>query len=188
MRPDLSTFISKFVSFSEKELEIINNKYCEVTIDKNDFFLREGEVCKKAAFIINGSCILSQTLNTGDVLVLDFFTEGDMISDYYSFLKNTPTDTNIKALEKTTLLIISKKDIDYLLQTIPNYQKFGRIIAEQSFIRIAEKVKRSGLSAFERYQLLIREKPIIAKKFPQYMIASYLGISPEWLSKIRAKK
>lgn len=181
-------YLLKHVNFSEEEINLIIAKFESIVIEKNELFLREGEICDKVAFIESGAMILSQTLETGNEHILDFFLSGDITSDFYSFLKCIPTETNIKALKKTALLVITKKEMELLYNTIPNFQKLGRFLAEQSFIQLAESLKNISLPPKERYEQLIRLKPWILDNFPQYMIASYLGIRPEWLSKIRAQK
>jgi CRP-like cAMP-binding protein len=184
----ITEFLIKHVNFSPEELDIIVSRFERQVIEKNKLFLGEGEICKKVAFVESGTLILSQTLDSGDEHILDFFMQGNMISDYYSFLRNIPCDANIKALKESSLLVMSKKDMEFLYKTIPNYQKLGRILAEESFIQLAESLKNASLPPIKRYERLIERKPMIFENFPQYMIASYLGISPEWLSKLRAKK
>jgi len=181
-------FLIKYVDFSKEELDLIASKFDRQIIEKNKLFLREGEICKKVAFVESGALTLSQTIDTGDEHILDFFTSGNIISDYYSFLKSIPSETNIKALKESSLLVISKKDMDSLYKTIPKYQKLGRILAEESFMQLAEILKNASLPPIKRYERLVQQKPMVYENFPQYMIASYLGIRPEWLSKIRAKK
>lgn len=185
---DLTNFLSKYINFSKQELEIIQSKFYPKILEKNTYFLKQGVVCQEVALILQGTLVLSQTLDSGSDIILDFFVSGNLISDYYSYLKNTPSTTNIKVLNSTSLLVIKKKEINELLKTIPNFQIFGRHLAEQSFLRLAEKGKQNGLPPSERYAWLLHNKPEIIEQFPQYMIASYLGISPEWLSKLRAKK
>lgn len=181
-------YLLKYVNFSEKELDLITSKFDRQIIAKNELFLREGEICKKVAFVESGTLILSQTLDTGNEHILDFFALGDMISDYYSFLKKIPSDANIKALKESSLLVITKEEIELLYKTVPNFQKLGRLLSEESFIQLAEGLKNATLPPIERYERLIKYKPMIFENFPQYMIASYLGIRPEWLSKIRVQK
>lgn len=181
-------FLMKHVNFSKEELDIITSKFERQIIAKNELFLKEGEVCKKMAFVESGTLTLSQPLDTGTEHILDFFTSGEIISDYYSYLKNTPSDANIKALKKASLLVITQKNMEFLFDTIPNYQKLGRLLSQQAFMQLAESLKSASLPPIERYKYLIKQKPLVFESFPQYMIASYLGIRPEWLSKIRAKK
>jgi len=184
----LSEFLSSSADFSKEELEIIQSKFRPVTINKNEYFLQEGAVCHQVALILEGPLVLSQPMEHGSDVVLDFFVPGNLISDYYSYLKASPTVTNIKALKVASLMVINRADIEELLATILNFQKFARQLAEQSFLRLAEKVKQGGLPPSERYEWMLHNKPDIIRQFPQYMIASYLGMSPEWLSKLRGKK
>lgn len=184
----LSDFLSKFVIFSEEELQIITTKFVTETIAKNELFLKEGDVCKKVAFVVKGTFKLSQTLENGNEQILDFFTDSNIVSDYYSFVKNTPSTTNIKAVKDATILVINKENLEYLYKSIPNYERLGRLLAEKHFIHLAEKIKNSALPPIKRYENFMNRRPEVFEKFPQYMIASYLGIRPEWLSKIRAKK
>lgn len=185
---NLLNLLSSVKSFSEEELSIIQSKFHSKVIKKHEFLLKDGAVCNDVALIQKGSLVLSQTLESGSTMVLDFFTEGDLVADYYSFLKKVPALTDIQAIQNSTLLVVNRTDIIFLLDTIPNFQKFRYQLAEQSFIRLAEKIKQSGLSPSEKYALLRQNKPEVIEEFPQYMIASYLGISPEWLSKLRARK
>ena len=181
-------FLMKHVNFSKEELDIIASQFERQFIEKNELFLKEGEVCKKIAFVESGTLTLSQTLDTGNEHILDFFTSGEMITDYYSFLKNIPSEANIKALKKASLLVITQEKTDFLYNTISNYQKLGRILSQHAFIQLAESLKYTSLPPIDRYERFIKQKPWVFENFPQYMIASYLGISPEWLSKIRTKK
>lgn len=184
----INDFLLKHVDFSTEELNIIASKFERQTIAKNQLFLKEGEPCLKVAFVESGTLILSQTLDKGDEHVLEFFTSGNMMSDYYSFLRNIPSDANIRALKESSLLVMSKTNMISLYDVIPKYQMLGRILAEESFMQLAERLKSASLPPIERYERLVQHKPVVFESFPQYMIASYLGIRPECLSKIRAKK
>ncbi len=181
-------FLSQHVDFTPEELEIIREYFHEQIINKNDLFLKEGDICTSVAYIRNGTLILSQVNDNGNEQVLDFFSTGDLVSDYVSFLKNSPADTSIRALKNSKLLIITKNDLHHLYETMPNFQKLGRLLAEKYFLVFAHKLKTVSLPPLIRYEQLISQKPNIFDEVPQYLIASYLGISPEWLSKIRSQK
>ncbi|MFS4447342.1 Crp/Fnr family transcriptional regulator [Maribacter sp. 2307UL18-2] len=184
----INEILLKYARFTDDELDIIREKFSPLKMDKNELFLDAGQICNRAGLIINGKFILSQVSESGNEAILDFFITGELISDYYSLLKNYPSKTYIKALKKAELLVITKKDLEYLYRTIPKFQIFGRKLAEESFIRLAETIKLQSVSPKERYQIFMANKIEIIKEFPQYMIASYLRISPEWLSKIRGHK
>jgi CRP-like cAMP-binding protein len=183
-----SDFLLQFMNFSSKDLTVIEELFYEQTIRKNEFFLKEGDICNTIAFIKEGSLILSQVNENGIEQVLEFFFSGELISDYVSFLQDSPADTGIRALKDSTLLVISKKNLHYLYKTIPGFEKLGRLLAEKHMIKMAKKLKTRSLQPIIRYESLLNERPHIFDQVPQYLIASYLEISPEWLSKIRSQK
>lgn len=183
----LANLLSINKSFSKEELVIIESKFHSITIKKNDFLLKQGAICNEVALVVEGSFVLTQATESGSTIVLDFFMGGDLVCDYYSYLKSSPAITDIKALQNSSLLTIKRQEIDFLLDSIPNFQQFSRQLAEQSFVRLAERLKQNGLSTSAKYASLLQNKPEVIQQFPQYLIASYLGVSPEWLSKQRAK-
>jgi len=180
-------FLLKYVDFTLEELKSINQFFHNQTIVKNELFLKEGDICNTIAYIEDGTLILSQVSENGNEQILDFFSAGDFVSDYVSFLTNSPADTSIKALKNSHLLTLTKKHLHHLYGIMPNFQKLGRLLAEKYLLDFAQKLKTSSLPPIIRYEQLITQNPNIFKEVPQYMIASYLGISPEWLSKIRSK-
>jgi len=175
-------------AFSADELRQVMALFQRQQLVKNELFLAEGTVCKKVAFIETGAFTLSEMRPDGKEKMLDFFMQNDFLTDYYSFLQQTPATTNIRAQKDASLLVITKSEIDQLYERFPHLQQIGRRLAEGAFIRLADKLKSSHLTPFARYQKLLHEKPEVFETFPQYMIASYLDMSPEWLSKIRAQK
>ena len=184
MTPD---FLLDYVDFSVDELAIIGAKFHEKTIPKGHTFLGEGAICEQVAFVREGSLYLSQIQEDGTERLLDFFTPGDFVSDYYSYLTRSETDTRITAYRASTLWTLHRRDALTFYDTLPTYQALGRILAEKAFIQLATSIKSMGHKPIERYQLLATQRPQVIQTFPQYMIASYLGMSPEWLSKIRGR-
>jgi CRP-like cAMP-binding protein len=181
-------FLLQYIDFSADELGIIGGFFYERTIRKNEFFLKEGDICSTIAYIKEGSLILSQVNENGNEQVLEFFFSGELISDYVSFLQDAPADTGIRALKDSTLLVLNKTDLHYLYDTIPGFEKLGRVLAEKHMLKMAHKLKTRSLQPIIRYESLLKERPYIFDQVPQYLIASYLEISPEWLSKIRSQK
>ena len=115
-----------------------------------------------------------------------FFFEGEWYTDLGSFFSNSRTIHTAQALEDSSLLFISKQDLDKLYKGIPISERFGRIIAEQTLIGLRNKMDdHTLLDAKERYLNLIKRSSKIIKKIPQHYIASYLGIKPQSLSRIR---
>lgn len=184
----ITEILLKYADFTKDELDIVKEKFSMQILEKNALFLKPGQICNKAGLIIKGKFVLTQVSESGHDTILDFFTKGELVSDYYSMLKNYPSDNQIRALTKSELLIISKNDMESLYNTMPKFQLLGRKLAEESFIRLAETIKMQSLSPKKRYDTFASNYPLIIKEFPQYMIASHLLISPEWLSKIRGQK
>jgi CRP-like cAMP-binding protein len=125
--------------------------------------------------------------SAGSESIIEFLGPFEFVTDYISFLNQKPTDCNIEALRTSVLESINFYDLQKLYDHSPNFQKIGRLLAEQNFIRFGERIKSQSLPPRERYRLLCENTKLI-QDVPQYMIASYLGVSAEWLSKIRSKR
>jgi CRP-like cAMP-binding protein len=125
-------------------------------------------------------------MDNGNERTTDFAFEGDWVTINQSRLNNTPSLINIKAIEETELLVIAQKNLSELYLRVPKLERLGRILMEQSFLKIAQQsVDLQVLTAKERYENLLRNYPEIFQKVPLYHIANYLGIAPKSLSRIR---
>lgn len=178
--------INAIVSLTEEELEVFCN-FLEVRIiGKNDFFLREGQVCNYIGFVAIGTMIYFKTMDNGNELTTDFAFDGDWVTINESRLNNTPSLINIKAIENSELLVIKQKDLSDLYDEISKLERLGRILMEQSYVKLAQQsVDLQVLTAKERYESLSCKYPEIFQKVPLYHIANYLGIAPKSLSRIR---
>tara|TARA_B110000858_G_scaffold175378_1_gene208718 strand:+ start:186 stop:758 length:573 start_codon:yes stop_codon:yes gene_type:complete len=142
-------------------------------------------VCDNIYFIESGIVRYYQMEDEKEVTG-GFFFKGEWYADLGSFLSNDYTKQTAQALEDSSLLFISKKDLDKLFQKMPKTERFGRIIAEQTLLGLRKKMDDlTLLDAKERYLNLIKNSPKIIKNIPQHYIASYLGIEPQSLSRIR---
>ena len=158
-----------------------------LSIKKGERFLIEGEYCKKIALVMEGA-FYSYYQKDGADIIEDFCLGGCFIADYPAFINKTTVSKNFKALENAQLLTISKDDLDELYQSHPAYERAGRLIAEYLFTSWEAKLKDNiFLSPIERYEKLITSRPEIAQRVPQYLIASFLNITPQYLSQIRKK-
>ena len=178
--------INAIVSLTEEELEVFCN-FLEVRIiGKNNFFLREGQVCNYIGFVAIGTMIYFKTMDNGNELTTDFAFDGDWVTINESRLNNTPSLINIKAIENSELLVIKQKDLSDLYDEISKLERLGRILMEQSYVKLAQQsVDLQVLTAKERYESLSCKYPEIFQKVPLYHIANYLGIAPKSLSRIR---
>ena len=175
-------------SFRAEELELILSFFSEKIIEKNDYFLKEGQYCKAVAFVESGS-FYYYLIKNGEEKVCDFAFAADWMTQYKSLLNQTPSEFSIKALEKSSIYMLTVENMQKLLMEVPAANQMRSNLAERYFTTATDRASNlANLKAEERYQLLLKEKPFIHQKVPQYHIASYLGIKPQSLSRIRAKK
>ena len=163
-------------------------KYLSVQkLKKGELLTRSGEVCNQVSFINKGLLRFFYVVD-GKEICTGFVAENEYIAQYDSFLTRQPSSGNIDALEDCELINLSYDDIQELYKTIPIFETFGRKIAEILFIMISMQTTRLlTLSPEERYQSVIENQPFIIQRVPQYMIASFIGITPEHLSRLRNK-
>jgi CRP-like cAMP-binding protein len=182
----INSSISSIVSLNEEELSAFCNAFEIKTLNKNDFFLKEGQPCKHIGFVNYGTLIYFKTSDNGNEITTDFAFENDWVTNNQSRLNNTPSFINIKALETTELFAIKQQDLSDLYINIPKLERLGRILMEQAYLRIVDQsIEFQILSAKERYLNLLKKHPEIFQKVQLYHIANYLGIAPKSLSRIR---
>ncbi len=184
----LHKFFLQFVNFNEAELNQLSELAKPQQLKKGEYLISKGQVCDKLYFVTNGIFKLGYTNETGEEVVLDFIFQNSFAVDYVSFLLQRPTELNIIAIKDCQLLSFERKSILMLYEESIKFQKMGRLISEFYFIRFAERIKENSLPPKERYDKLVSTNGELIQEIPQYLIASYLGISAEWLSKLRAKK
>lgn len=159
-------------------------------MNKGDYLLRNGETCRTDNYIISGA-LKAFYINSksGREEILYFGISDWWATDIESFQKQKISRYNIQALEKTNLLQISHQSFNEMLTQIPKLEKYFRIILESYLGSLQKRIIQSSvLDAEQRYCDFIEEYPEIVNKVPQYLIASYLGVSPEFLSRIRQKQ
>jgi CRP-like cAMP-binding protein len=179
--------LSALVDFTDEELFLFMQRLKPVSLKKYAFYLKEGQVCKSMVIVYKGGLRYYSRGEKGDYTI-GFAFEGEWIGDYESFLLQSPSPDFIEALEDCELFTLSYADMQALYQHSQRFERFGRIIAEKLFIDVA-KSKRNLMiqSAEDRYLELLATQPHIFERLPQHLIASYLGIQPQSLSRIRAK-
>ncbi len=156
-------------------------------ISKDKFLAKENEICRNVSFINKGLVRLYYVAD-GKEICVGFEKDLGYVSEYTSFLTQQPSALNIKALEDCEMLNLSFDDLQLLYKTNPVFEQFGRKIAEQLYIGYSTyNIRLLSLSPEEHYQWIIDNQPYIIQRVPQYMIASYIGVSPEHLSRIRKK-
>ncbi len=176
------------VSLTAEEQEVIRNYLTPKKIRKKQYLLQEGDICKSSAFVEKGALRAYSVDNNGAEHIIQFALEGWTISDMYSFLTGEPATYNIDALENSELVIIDKSAHENLLQKVPKYETFTRLQITGAYIAMQKRINSTNsLSIEERYLDFTKTYPNIVQRVPQHMIASYLGLQPETLSRIRRK-
>ncbi|MFN8888963.1 MAG: Crp/Fnr family transcriptional regulator [Cyclobacteriaceae bacterium] len=187
MNDQLEKNLSRFISLSKSEGESFFQACTYRKLKRKEFLLKEGEVCKFTSFILKG-CLRYFYNVEGDEHTGQFFFENSWYTDYESFLSGNPSQQNIDALEPTELLLIQKQDLEKLYDLNPKIERFGRLMAENAYMGVRKKNENLlNLSPEERYLKLIKERPKVIERVSQHYIASFLGIQPQSLSRIRKR-
>jgi CRP/FNR family transcriptional regulator, anaerobic regulatory protein len=189
MHKTIIQHIRKLVDVSESEA-VVFNKYIEThQFKKKEFILQESKVCKSLYFVEKG-CLRMYFINKkGIEQITQFALDGWWISDYQSFINNTPSQYNIQAIEASDIVSIARENLDILLIQLPKLERYFRRMLQKD---VAGAQHRSKLlyemSKEEFYVHFSTSFPEFMLRVPQYMIASYLGLTPEYLSELRKKK
>ncbi|SHG48510.1 cAMP-binding domain of CRP or a regulatory subunit of cAMP-dependent protein kinases [Flagellimonas flava] len=189
MKEQLIQSISKHIKLDSEEDNLIETFWMEKTLEKGDYLLRNGETCRTDNFVVEGT-LKAFYINpeTGKEEILYFAIENWWATDIESFQKQKPSIYNIQAIEKTTLLQIRYDSFQKMLEQIPKLERFFRIILENYIGSLQRRIILNNvLDAEQRYLDFLENYPKIAEKVPNYLIASYLGITAEFLSRIRKK-
>jgi CRP/FNR family transcriptional regulator, anaerobic regulatory protein len=183
----LKNSLDRLLPLSREEFIAFATLLTTRRLTKHEPLLRAGEICTQIAFI-NQGCLRYYYLKDGSEFNGQFFFEGSWVGDYQSFLTGQPAVQYIDALEDTELLIIARTDLLALYAEQPRFERFGRLLAEN--VVIGSQRRTASLlfdSPEERYLKLIAERPKVVERIPLHHIASYLGIKPESLSRIRKR-
>jgi CRP-like cAMP-binding protein len=184
----LFSYIEKLsgIDISADEKQILMAHFKPKRFRKRQYFLQEGDVCKYAAFIVKGAAKTFTVDEKGHEHILKLSVENWWLTDFESYYKLTPSRFNIEALEDMEVLQISNASVEEFIRPIPAFSAMQDILA-QNYTIAAQKRMRSAISQSgeERYLELVNEYPHFIQRFPQNLIASYLGLTPESLSRIR---
>jgi CRP-like cAMP-binding protein len=180
-------FNKKVALTTEEEVQI-KNYLTPKKLRKKQYLLQEGDVCKTIAFIEKGALRAYSVDDNGNEHIIQFGLEGWIISDLYSFLTGEPATYNIDAIEDAELVLINKLAHEELLQKVPKYETFTRLNITGAYLAMQKRL--TSIISFtleERYASFIALYPDIVQRVPQHMIASYMGLTPETLSRVRRR-
>lgn len=179
---------SKHIALTPEEVEFLSPLLKPKSLATAEFLLREGEICKYETFVTKGCLKTFFQDEDGLEHIIDFSIEEWWADDLYSLLTQTPSKTNIKAIEPTEILQISKPDLELLYRQIPKFERFFRILFQNAFITQREQINQAlAFPAEERYLMFLKKKPYADRRFTQKDIASYLGITPQFLSAMKKR-
>lgn len=178
--------IRKYIDLSPEEFEEFKRHFTPKKIRRKQLLLEEGEVCNRIAFIEKGAMYSYSTDDKGNIHVVQFAFEGWWIADLYSFFTKEPARLSIEALEDAELLLLQSNKHDELLAKIPLYESYTRILYQNAYVAAQRRIEETtGFSAEEKLSRFMKNHPDWLLRVPQNLVASYLGVTPETLSRIR---
>jgi CRP-like cAMP-binding protein len=181
--------LQKHIDLSLQEQETLFGFLVKKAIKKKQFLLHEAQIAKDVAFVVSG-CLRSYSIDqNGFEHILQFAPEGWWITDMYSFISQQPTHLNIDALMDTEIYLLSRKNQLQLFDKIPKLERYFRIVTENSLVSSRQRlIDNLSLTASQRYGKFCDTYPTLIHDLPQKLIAAYIGVTPEFLSKLRSAK
>lgn len=178
--------VRRAVKLTAEEETLLLSKLKHRTYLKGQYIVQEGDIVRHQTYLVNGKVRTFYLDRDGNEHIVSFGIAHWWVGDLCSFASQIPADFNAQCLEKTEVLQLSYDDTELLYEELPKIERFFRLLLQRAYIKSQKRVVRNhSLSARERYELFLAEHPEMVERFPQYMIASYLGITKEFLSNIR---
>jgi CRP-like cAMP-binding protein len=177
--------IRSYIPLSVSDEGVVYKLFRKKTLAKGEHLLEAGNVCRYLAFIETG-LVRYYSTDEKEEKTNYFNKEGDFVCDYMSFLPQTASFVSIQALEDTTFYILNHTDLQTFYQDVEHAERFGRLGIEHVFVQVINQIRSLYTEPPEvRYQKFIFNYPDIGQRIPQYYIASYVGVKPQSLSRIR---
>ena len=185
----LKEILKHITPFDSETLEVLANLFSEEQMSKGKVFAKKGEYSKKMAFVKSGVLRAFYSNEKGEEYNKTFFTEKSFVGAYSSLVTGGKNLINIDCLTNCNLLVAEYQKITALFEQYPQVERLARIVAEQFFVsKEKREIELVTMEAKDRYVIFQEEHPQIEQLIPQYHIASYLGISPTQLSRVRGQK
>ncbi|MBS1577841.1 MAG: Crp/Fnr family transcriptional regulator [Bacteroidetes bacterium] len=186
---NLLEHIRKFVPFSKEEEETLLTYLNVKSLKKKEFLLKEGQICIANHFVVKGCLRMFYITEEGTEQMIQFAIDNWWMTDYMSFDAQKPSQFNIQAVENTEIVYLDKQKMEELFSKLPKTERYFRIIIQKAYAASVMRLRYIFTqSGEERFLHFCESFPEFVQRVPQYMLASYLGFSAEFLSKIRAKK
>ena len=179
----------KYLPLNDNETKELISRLTERKIKRKQYILQEGDICKYFTYVVEGCFKMYGIDSSGTEHNLMFAAEDEWITDLDSLHKEKPSKLFIEAIEPTTILQISKGDLWYLYTNYPKFDRNFRVIIEDKYIELQNRLLQSfSTTANQLYESFFEQYPNLSNRLPNTQIASYLGITPEFLSKIRNER
>lgn len=177
--------LSEIHSFTEEQLSLFTDKLTYRNLKRKDFLLLENQVSSEITFILSGSFRVFKKISERE-LTIKFFVENNWVADLESLLAQQPSKNYIEAIEDSEIAAISLADIHKLMDAHPSFRMLNKLLADLTVVT-SYVATLNTKSPEERYKELLLNHPEWINRFPQMLIASYLGMTPETLSRVRAR-
>ncbi|MCZ4243321.1 Crp/Fnr family transcriptional regulator [Pedobacter punctiformis] len=189
MYSQLFNHIKKFIELTTEEEEMLSTYLKSISVKKKQFLLEQGQICRANYFVVKGCLRLYFIDIKGAEQTTQFAIENWWITDLTSFLFQKPSEFYIQAAETAEIIAIEPHHYDEMFRKLPKLERYFRLILQKNHQASQMRIKYLySQTAEERYRHFNHLFPEFVQRVPQYMLASYLGFTPEFLSKIRAKK
>ncbi len=183
----LKNKILSYSNVSNSEFEFAFQYYIKEKIKKGVLLSEEGKIVDRLYFMQKG-CVVLYAMIDGEEKVIEFFTENDIFTDYYSYLTGKTAKGYMRATEDSIIISVQKNDFEEILKKSHALEHFGRKFLEERHLAVLINYSNNSvLSNEDRYLRLMRKRPTLFQRVPQYLIASYLGLTAVGLSKIRKR-
>jgi CRP/FNR family transcriptional regulator, anaerobic regulatory protein len=184
----LLSYFHQLIPLNKAEKELVTALFQPRLYRKRQYALQEGDVCTQMLFVIRGCLRLYKIDEQGSTHILQFAVENYWINDLGSFHSQTPSALNIDALEDTMVLQISHSNLLKLYTEAPKFHRVFRVLVENAYIGLQKRLLQNiSSSAEDRYRSFIESYPHLVNRLPQTQVAAYLGLTPEFLSRLRNK-
>ena len=184
----LIQYFNRILPLDEKEIAFVKDVFKERRVKKRQFILQEGEICKHNTYVLEGCFRMYLVDPNGKEHNLQFAVENWWIGDLGSFHSNTPSKLNVEAIENSIIRQANKEDQLKLFTDYPKFNQIFRVLAENAMIGLQRRVLQNiSSTAEERYIDFLERHPNLFNRISNVQIASYLGVTPEFLSTIRKK-
>jgi len=189
MYPNFINHIRKYIELDDASVALLNQYITPLKLKRKEFLLKEGQIGHSIYFVEKGCLRMYFIDNKLNEQITQFALENWWMADHFSFIDNKPSSYFIQTVEKSEVLAIHTSSFETILRELPQMERYFRIVMQRALAASQLRIKYMyEMSKEEFYQLFCDSFPEFVQRVPQYMIASYLGLTPQYVSELRKKK